>query len=109
MSDQHTPPKRRRRKVTLTEQPVVLNDKPQDVEADGGVRMTNAAVNFITQDPIMESRRFKLDSQEMILIIGKEMLRRGVPAELLNRTQWLWVGTKSGAPELYLIRPGLEA
>ena len=108
MAENPITPKRRRRKIT---QPEVLNADVQAAELNDpdGVGMTESTVRFFASDPLMSSRRRHLGPHDVSHLIAESLQRHGMPADVLAKTRWLWVGGKNGCPELYLILPGIEA
>lgn len=109
--------RRRRRDTARTAppppptRPDVVNANPAADTLDNGegVSLEKDALAFYCGHPLMERRRLHFDSQELIQLIGESLIRKGLPKDKLNHTRWLWVGNRSGCPELFLILPGAEA
>lgn len=74
-----------------------------------GVALSEDAVPFFTQDPLLERRRVQLSSLDIMNLLQESLIRRGMPADKLQKTRWVWVADKNGGPILYLIFPGPEA
>ena len=84
-------------------EPGPVADEPVRIECGPDV------VPFFTQHPALASRRASLDSADLVRLLGEALVRRGVPAERLSRSRWVWTTGEDGCPKLYLIFPGLEA
>jgi hypothetical protein len=87
---------------TAESSPVVASD-------DGGGAIDREALAFLTQNPIMASRRMRFGVDELVGMIAVELARRGVPLSVTSQARWVWVGDATGSPELYLISPGRQS
>lgn len=76
-------------------------------DRDVGTSLDGEAIAFLTESPLMADRRVKFSVAEICGMLATEMRRRGVPN--ITESRWLWVADPGGAPELYLIAPGVDS
>lgn len=74
-----------------------------------GVRLSREEVTFLVSHPCLASRRLKFDAPDLIGLIQRSLVQQGMPAQVATSARFIWVGTKGGAPELYVILPGHQA
>jgi hypothetical protein len=79
------------------------------VAAEAGCRLTQVDIKVLTTHPALEHQRLRFDTADLTQLIQEALAHRGQGAQLAGEVKWLWVGTDTGAPSLYLILPGAAA
>lgn len=109
MADNKPVRRRRRPKDTQPEELTEQEINDRTVADPNGIRLSEGMLEFLTKHPIMAHRRLHFDATEVATLVTEALIRRGIDREVLIGTRFIWVGSGSGCPELYMIRAGIEA